>query len=234
MSLNHQENIPASFFFRRFYSFTGVFSLGLFIFWYIYSNAKALGPNGVQSFNDFQKSLTDVPFLPLLEFFLVFVPLTFHIFYSFFLFYRGQNNLWHYPYSGNLKYTLHRTAGVLGFLFLAYHFFFVQLDAIFSDAPTDYLSRVHLFEAPDGVVATLIGGTALFYYFASNLAQSLFTWGITVSVESQQKIYRWCLVLFIILALINFAVVMNYFYNYEKPPAWIGFFIRASKILLFQ
>lgn len=220
----------SSFLLRRFYSLSGVFSLGLFLFCYLYSNAKAFGPNGVQNFNDYQKWLTGIPFLPVFEFVFVFVPLVFHVFYSCLVFYRGQGNFWQYPNAGNLRYTLHRITGILGFLFLIYHFFF---DPILS-GPADYLSRVHLFETPDGVLVTLIGGTALFYYFSSNVWNALISWGMTASPSAQARSWRACLVLFFLMALLNFLIVANAMYHYEAPPGWIGVLLKLAKGALFR
>ena len=99
-----------SFLWRRLHSLTGIVPVGLFLLEHFLSNSEAI--NGVAAYNAQVKFLTGLPFRLGLEIFGIFIPLAFHALYGVYIWWRGENNVIDYPWTGNWFYTaaaLYRT-----------------------------------------------------------------------------------------------------------------------------
>src|SRR5208337_1884449 len=68
-----------SFVLRRLHSLSGIVPIGAFLLEHFISNSEAA--NGVQAYNDQVKFLTSLPFVHLLEWVFIFIPLLYHILY---------------------------------------------------------------------------------------------------------------------------------------------------------
>src|SRR5437016_2487158 len=88
------------FFWRRLHSLSGIVPVGAFLFEHIVvSNATAI--NGPTAYAKQVTFLGSLPFVLVLEFFGIWLPILFHAGYGFYIWYRGQSNLIHYSWMGN-------------------------------------------------------------------------------------------------------------------------------------
>jgi succinate dehydrogenase / fumarate reductase, cytochrome b subunit len=95
---------------RRLHSLSGIVPVGAFLFEHILiSNSTAItGPDAYARQVSF---LANLPLVPLLELFGIWIPIAFHALYGFYIWYRGEGNLGEYPWTGNWMYTAQRWTG---------------------------------------------------------------------------------------------------------------------------
>src|SRR4051794_13045094 len=99
-----------SFLLRRLHSLTGIIPVGAFLIEHILvSNATAI--NGPEAYANQVKFLGSLPMVIFLEAFGIWLPIAFHAFYGFYIWFRGDSNTIEYPWQGNWMYTLQRWTG---------------------------------------------------------------------------------------------------------------------------
>src|SRR5215475_6391621 len=108
-----------SFFLRRLHSLSGIIPVGAFLLEHFVSNAFAT--NGPAAYADQVKFLTGLPFVDILEWGGIYIPLLFHALYGFWIWYRGETNVSSYPWSGNWLYTSQRWTGGIAFIYMFWH-----------------------------------------------------------------------------------------------------------------
>ena len=99
----------SSFILRRLHSLSGVVPIGAFLVEHFISNSEAT--KGVQAYNDQVKFLTSLPFVHVLEWVFIFIPILYHALYGIYIWYRGESNVSEYPWTGNWLYTSQRWTG---------------------------------------------------------------------------------------------------------------------------
>ncbi len=77
-----------SFVLRRLHSLSGIVPIGAFLIEHFISNSESA--NGVQAYNDQVKFLTSLPFVHVLEWVFIFIPLLYHALYGIWIWYRGD------------------------------------------------------------------------------------------------------------------------------------------------
>ena len=151
-----------SFLWRRLHSLTGIVPVGLFLLEHFLSNSEAI--NGVAAYNAQVKFLTGLPFRLALEIFGIFIPLAFHALYGVYIWWRGENNVIDYPWTGNWFYTAQRYTGLVVFAYVTFHLWTMRFTGI------------HLTEHADAsfwkVQHELANPLALAFYVVGILAAS--------------------------------------------------------------
>src|SRR6202007_1125999 len=87
-----------SFLLRRLHSLSGIVPIGAFLVEHFVSNAYAT--NGPHAYATHIKFLNSLPFVPFLEWGLIYLPILYHALYGIFIWYRGKSNVIAYPWEG--------------------------------------------------------------------------------------------------------------------------------------
>jgi succinate dehydrogenase / fumarate reductase, cytochrome b subunit len=204
-----------SFFWRRLHSLTGIIPIGAFLLEHFISNAFAT--KGPYSYWDQVKFLTGLPFVPVLEWVGIYIPLLYHSLYGFYIWYRGESNVREYPWAGNFMYAAQRWTGAIAFLYMGWHVYTMRF------AGTHLLSRP---EAAFGKVQMelqhswagafyVIGITAASWHFAYGLYLFCAKWGITVSEKSRKAMGVACTVFALTLITVGMLTMSAFF-----RPEW--------------
>lgn len=191
---------------RRFFSLAPIFSLGLFLTGYFYLYSKPLGPGGREAFDLTLQSYRSFPFSAVLVWGFVFIPLIPTFFYLITSI-SAPSPPW--------RIWFYRPVGVLGILFLGYHFF---------------INRI--FENMANGLIDFIGIGCLVFYFTQSVWHALIGWGVTVSPHSRKGALYACWVLFIFFMGINGLIVVNDMFR-EVAPAWIAELLNFVRDYLF-
>ena len=109
----------SSFVLRRLHSLSGIVPIGAFLIEHFISNSEAA--NGVEAYNGTVKFLTSLPFVHVLEWVFIFIPILYHALYGIYIWYRGDSNVSDYPWTGNWLYTSQRWTGIIAFVYILYH-----------------------------------------------------------------------------------------------------------------
>ncbi len=204
-----------SFFWRRLHSLSGIVPVGAFLVEHFVSNAFAT--NGPHAYADQVRFLTGLPFVRVLEWVGIYIPLLYHSLYGFYIWFRGESNVRDYPWAGNFMYAAQRWTGAIAFLYMGWHIYTMRI------APT------HLLDHPDAAFGKVqaelqhiwagafyvIGITAASWHFAYGLFLFCAKWGITVSEKSRRAMGLVCAFIALTLIAVGMATLSAFF-----RPEW--------------
>ena len=211
-----REGEGKSFLLRRLHSLTGVIPIGAFLLEHFISNSEAI--RGAIAYNDQVKFLTSLPFVTVLEWGFIFLPLLYHGLYGFYIWYRGESNVGEYPWTGNWLYTSQRWTGAIAFFYILYHTYYMRFTGVHlmgGGYNAAFWKVQHEFQNPWAVAAYVIGITAASWHFAYGLWLFAAKWGITVGAQARKRFGYLCLALAIALLAIGLVTIRAFL---TAPP----------------
>jgi succinate dehydrogenase / fumarate reductase cytochrome b subunit len=219
-----------AFLLRKLHSLAGALPVGGFLVFHFWTNAKAL--QGQEVFDQAIGEIAHMPYLPVLEWGLVLLPLLFHALYGVKLAMEGKPNVGRYPHSRNWMYTLQRVTGILAFAFIAFHLYEYWGQKVagkmthheFYGALSSNLSST-VRGVPVHALVYVFGIAACVFHFANGLWGFCFSWGITVSRRSQQA----AAVVFGVVGLVVFLLGANTALHFATGSALPGTFGAAGR-----
>jgi succinate dehydrogenase / fumarate reductase cytochrome b subunit len=190
------------------HSLTGIVPIGAFLIEHFISNSEAT--KGALAYNDQVKFLTGLPFVTVLEWVLIFIPILYHALYGFYIWYRGDSNVGEYPWTGNWLYTSQRWTGAIAFVYIVYHTYYMRFTGVHlmgGGYGAAFWKVQHEFQNPWAVAAYVIGITAASWHFAYGLWLFAAKWGITVGEQARKRFGYLCLGLAIALVAIGLITI---------------------------
>ena len=124
-----------SFLLRKLHSLSGIIPVGAFLVEHFVSNAFAT--RGPGAYSKQVELLSSFPFVFYLELFGIWLPILYHAFYGFYIWFRGESNLTDYPWAGNWMFTAQRWTGGIAFFYIVWHTWHLRF------------SGVHILSHPD-------------------------------------------------------------------------------------
>ncbi|MDQ3439325.1 MAG: hypothetical protein M3478_03135 [Planctomycetota bacterium] len=178
---------------RRLHSLTGIVFGGYLVVHLLVNATIARGPTEYQVQVD---KIHSLPFLPVIEWTFIYLPILFHTVYGAWIIFTGQPNVGRYRYQKNIYYTLQRISAVVIVFFMVFHVLALKYGLFgqnLSFDPDRALGTVgrHLDNGFLVWVIYPIGILASCYHLANGFWAAAITWGLTIS-ESAQR--RWGLV----------------------------------------
>lgn len=196
---------------RRLHSLTGII-FGMYLFVHLGVNATlaegsrhAGHPTVFQGLVDYIHS---IPFLPVVEFAMIFGPLLYHTIYGFYIFYTGQFNIGRYGYTRNWLYVLQRISALVIVVFALFHILSLKAwlpgefakALVFVPGEATTSTANHLLAAPwIWAVAYPIGVLASAFHTANGFYAAAITWGLAVSATAQRRWGMLCSLAFLFL-----------------------------------
>lgn len=193
-----------SFVLRRLHSLSGIVPIGAFLIEHFISNSEAT--KGVMAYNDQVKFLTGLPFVAVLEWVFIFIPILYHALYGIYIWYRGESNVGEYPWAGNWLYTSQRWTGIIAFIYIIYHTYYMRFTGVHlmgGGYDNAFWKVQHEFQNPWAVAAYVIGIVAASWHFAYGLWLFAAKWGITVGDNARRKFGYVCTALGVVLIVIG-------------------------------
>ncbi len=199
---------------RRLHSLSGIVPIGFFLLFHLLTNSTAF--LGAERYDTHVQQIHDLPWLPVIEFLFIFLPLAFHGILGIAIAWQGKLNVRQYPYMDNWRYTLQRITAWITLVFVAIHLLHFRF-AYWFGVP-EYASAhpyffaftqkgfLHLWlPAWLWICMYVIGVSAAAFHFCNGIVTFCITWGITVGVESRKKLSLVAGVLCIVLMLWGFV-----------------------------
>jgi len=215
---------------RRLHSLSGLFPIGVFLFFHLAANSTVLA--GGEKFQFVVKKihlLAEAGLLIPVEMALIFLPLAFHAILGVVIILSAEMNAGVYRYGSNVRYTLQRITGIIAFFFILFHVWQMHwLGGTHGGQPGDYFNpkdapatAAAIMQASDwwGPVYAL-GILASVFHLANGIWTSLITWGITIGPRSQRMAGYACTAFGIALSLIGMGALWG-FKNFDlkaNPP----------------
>lgn len=188
---------------RRLHSLTGLVFGGYLIVHLLVNATLAQGssPSVYQLQVD---KIHSLPFLPVIEWTFIYLPIIFHTIYGIWITLTGQPNVGNYPYGKNIFYVLQRASAIVIVFFMLFHVLSLKY-GLFGSALTfdphraNQTVAVHM-DAWWGLVWLVypIGILASCYHLANGFWTAAITWGLTISASSQRRWGYVCLGLFMV------------------------------------
>ena len=214
------------FFLRRLHSMSGLFPIGVYLFFHLGTNSLISANSPEKDF--FQGQVDQIhslgPLLIPVEILFIFVPIAFHAALGVKIWLESKPNARYYPYNGNIRYTLMRISGVVTLLFILVHlwhlhWFVAPLGGGHFRAHEASLSTAQAFQtawwAP-WVYA--IGVVAACFHFANGMWTGFITWGVTVGPVSQRRMGFLCTALGVALTLVGLSAIYGFrTYSTDSP-----------------
>jgi succinate dehydrogenase / fumarate reductase cytochrome b subunit len=206
-----------SFFLRRLHSLSGIVPIGAFLVEHFVSNAFATrGPAAYAKQVEF---LSSFPFVVGLELFGIWLPILYHALYGFYIWYRGESNVAHYPWAGNWMYNAQRWTGAVAFFYMVWHTWHLRFSGIhLLSHPDAAFGKVQAeFQNPWAVAFYALGILCASWHFAYGLWLFAAKWGIIVGDKARRRFGYVCLAIGLLFVGVG-AVTMYSFLNTPMEP----------------
>jgi succinate dehydrogenase / fumarate reductase cytochrome b subunit len=189
---------------RRLHSLTGIVFGGYLVIHLIINATMIQGGNVFQ--NQVEK-IHSLPFLHVIEWTFIYLPILFHTVYGIWITVTAQPNVLHYRYGKNIFYTLQRVSAIIivGFMFIHVLGMKGLLGATLTFDPHHSTASAARHINVSWWIAYLlypVGVLASTYHLANGFWTAAISWGLTISKQAQR---RWGVVCFF-LFLLTFAL----------------------------
>ena len=196
------------FFIRRLHSLLGVIPVSAFLFVHLTVNFQAVG--GPEAFEEAVGLMESLPFLPVLEWVLIFLPLLFHAIYGLYVAFQADySNVIRYGFFRNIVFILQRITGFITLIFVAWHVWETRVQMALGkelnfELMSDILSNTGM------MIFYLVGVIAAIFHLSNGMWLFLITWGVTIGPRAQKiSSYVWG-VLFILLSIIAVSALFAF------------------------
>jgi succinate dehydrogenase / fumarate reductase cytochrome b subunit len=205
---------------RRLHSLTGIVFGGYLI---VHLLINATIAQGGMVYQLQVSKIHDLPFLPVIEWTFIYLPIIYHTVYGIWIIHTGQPNVANYPYGKNIFYTLQRASAIVIVLFMLFHVLSLKYGLFgtkLSFDPHLALKTVatHMdnwfvvwFVYPLGILASC-------FHLANGFWTAAITWGLTISAAAQRRWGFVCAGLFVVTFI---AAMMALIASARLDPATV-------------
>jgi succinate dehydrogenase / fumarate reductase, cytochrome b subunit len=192
---------------RRLHSLLGVIPIGLFLI--IHLTVNHFATSGVESFNKAANFMESLPFVRVLEWIFIFLPLLFHAIYGLYIAFTATSNVGRLGFFRNWMYLLQRITGVITLIFLAWHVWETRIAMALGTA-LNFQMMQNILSSPFMFVFYLVGVLSTIFHFSNGLWSFMVSWGITVSPRSQVISTYVTVIIFILLSIVGIQAMLAF------------------------
>jgi succinate dehydrogenase / fumarate reductase cytochrome b subunit len=186
----------------RLHSLTGLVFGGYLVVHLLINATIAQGGRSYQVQVD---KIHSLPFLPVIEWTFIYLPIIFHTIYGIWIALAGQPNANHYNYARNWAYVAQRVSAIVIVFFAIFHVLALKYGLFGPNLSFDphraLPTVVRHFDAGWWVVWLVypLGILASCFHLANGFRTAGVTWGLTISASAQRRWGFACLGLFVIV-----------------------------------
>jgi len=193
---------------RRLHSLLGVVPIGVFLVFHLITNHNAV--YGPEAFNSAVGFIQSLPFLLLLEIFVIYLPILYHAILGVYIAFTAKNNVSKYGYFRNWMFKLQRYTGIITLIFIAWHVWQTRIAAALGLADVNYSMMEDILSNPFMFWFYIIGVISTVFHFANGLWSFLVSWGITQSPRSQKIASYVSIAVFIIVSYLGVSSILAF------------------------
>jgi succinate dehydrogenase / fumarate reductase cytochrome b subunit len=197
---------------RKIHSLTGIVPLGLYLCMHLFLNSFALFGKG--SFVDGVALLHRIPYLPVLEWAMIYVPLGIHAVLGIVMVLEARYNPIRYGYPRNWWFWFQRMSAVAVLGFVAWHVWTTRVQLMLGRVEVQGLTELleAQFQNPVTLAIYVVGITAATLHLGNGLWGFLVSWGVLSTRRSQRAFAGVC----IALGALMLAGFVNVAYHYAS------------------
>ncbi|WP_047981661.1 succinate dehydrogenase cytochrome b558 subunit [Ornithinibacillus contaminans] len=199
------------FFYRRLHSLLGVVPIGIFLVQHLVVNHFAV--YGEESFNKAAGFLHNLPFVLLLETFIIYLPILFHAILGVYIVFVAKNNVKRFGFFRNWMFYLQRITGIITLVFIAWHVFETRVQVALGNVDVDYSLMEGILTNPVMFWFYLIGVVSAVFHFANGLWGFFVSWGFAQSPRSQKIVTYATLIVFLFVSYIGVRTLIKFAYG---------------------
>jgi succinate dehydrogenase / fumarate reductase cytochrome b subunit len=209
-----------SFLLRKLHSLSGIVPIGAFLLEHLISNFEAL--KGPAAYAQQVKFLNGLPFVRVLEWAFIFLPIAYHMLYGLYIWGRGKSNVVYYPWSGNWMYLAQRWTGLIAGIYIVQHVWRQRFAGVsLPEHPGAAFHKVQVeLSNPWMLAIYCIAMVATIWHFSYGIWLFSAKWGITPGDKARRRMGFACGALAVILLGIGFASIYAFVGpTYQNAPA---------------
>lgn len=200
------------FYLRRLHSLLGVIPVGIFVVQHLFINHFAT--LGEEAYNNVAGFVGNLPFVIVLEFVVIYIPLLFHAVLGLYIAFTANNNPVRLGFFRNWMFTLQRISGVILLFFIAWHIWETRIQKALG-AEVDFQMMADILTNPIMLIIYIIGILSATFHLSNGLWGFMVKWGITQSPRSQY-ISTWVMgIFFVLISIIGIRAAFAFAY-----PEW--------------
>lgn len=192
---------------RRLHSLLGIIPLGVFLFQHLTVNYFAT--RGPDAFNKAANFISSLPYLYVLEWLIIYIPLLFHGIYGVYIAFQAKNNVGRYGFFRNVMFMLQRVSGIISLIFIAWHIWQTRVQVLFGEV-VNYNMMNEILTNPGWLTFYIIGVLTVLFHFSNGLWSFCVSFGITVTPRSQQILTYVTLLVFLVLSYIGLRAIFAF------------------------
>lgn len=193
--------------YRRLHSLLGVVPIGLFLMVHLTVNHYATG--GAESFNKAANFMESLPFLRVLEWVMIFLPILYHAIYGLYIAFTSTSNVGRLGFFRNWMYVIQRITGVITLIFIAWHVWETRIAMAFG-TPLNFQMMQDILSSPFMFGFYVVGIISAIFHFSNGLWSFMVSWGITVTPRSQKVSTYVTMAIFVILSIIGIQTLLAF------------------------
>jgi succinate dehydrogenase / fumarate reductase cytochrome b subunit len=206
-----------SFFWRKLHSLSGIIPVGAYMADHIWENSYSLV--GSANYNEASHALQTVPWRLPLEVGIIWLPILYHAFYGFYVWYRGKTNVSQYPWVGNWMFTSQRWTGLIAFFFIGWH---IYTERLVSHGMSTYSSVQADMQNPWFFGFFLLGVTACSFHLGVGIWNFMCKWGLAATVRSQRAAGYLGVAVALILIVMSVMIVVCFRYGWHPLDSYLA------------
>src|SRR5690625_2113650 len=155
------------FFYRRLHSLLGVVPIGLFVVQHLVVNHFIV--YGTDRFDKAANFMANLPFVLLLEIFVIYLPILFHAVLGVYIVFVTKNNVKNYGFFRNWMFYLQRITGIITLIFIVWHVWETRIQVGIGNAELDYSLMEGILTSPFLFWFYILGVLSTVFHLANGL-----------------------------------------------------------------
>lgn len=189
------------FFSRKLHSLLGLFPIGIYLLFHLLANYQAT--RGEAAFNQAVSLIESLPFLIVIEFVIIYLPLLFHAILGIYIAFQAKHNVGSFSYGRNQMFMWQRITGIITLIFIAWHVWETRIQFALGMKELNYQMMADILSNPAMVIFYSIGILSAVFHFSNGIWSFLVHWGITVGPRSQRFATYVTMGIFVVVSFIG-------------------------------
>lgn len=154
--------------------------------------------------------MESIPFLPIVEWVVIYIPLMFHALYGVYIAFTAKPNLNRFGTTRNWFFMMQRVTGIFLVIFIAWHIFQTRLQKTINDVEIDYNLVADIVSNPGMLAFYIAGIIATTFHLANGIWSFLVSWGLIQSPKSQKVTTYITMIFFVLLSVVGVMAILAF------------------------
>jgi len=195
---------------------SGIIPVGAFLAEHFWSNSAILV--SPEKYDSLSQELQTIPFRPLVEFFVIVLPILFHAGYGVYIWLDGKSNVSRYPWVKNWLYTFQRYTGLIAFAYIGWHFY---TERWLTHGRSTYLTVYKDLQNPWYLAFFVVGILASSFHLGVGIWNFLCKWGLAATARAQRAAGQLGTVVGIAFSVVGLLILISFRFDWHPFASYI-------------